>query len=197
MVYPLFSTTQARPKCEGLTPYQGKKGCFGEYICVLESINILLFSTRLVRRVKDWLRTKARRGVSENTSARNVNVNGCPETAGPTWDRSVLNATSMSTLTNRSVIRDFRNRCDMLETSNCSTKRPQFIFQIFVPRRNEVAEGGFFFSWAWYDPHLTYFGWPSKVKQKIFCSVEEFGVSKTSQLFGNVYCQKLLHVHHS
>ena len=30
-------------------------------------------------------------------------------------------------------------------------KRPQLIFQIF-------------FSWVWYDPHLTYFGWPSKVK---------------------------------
>ncbi len=30
-------------------------------------------------------------------------------------------------------------------------KRPQFIFQIF-------------FSWVWYDPRLTYFGWPSKVK---------------------------------
>ena len=30
-------------------------------------------------------------------------------------------------------------------------KRSQFIFQIFI-------------LWIWYDPHLIYFGWPSKVK---------------------------------
>lgn len=29
----LFPVLQARPKGEGLTPYQGKKRCFGEYKC--------------------------------------------------------------------------------------------------------------------------------------------------------------------
>lgn len=28
-----FRSLQARPKGEGLTPYQGKKRCFGEYKC--------------------------------------------------------------------------------------------------------------------------------------------------------------------
>ncbi len=37
-------------------------------------------------------------------------------------------------------------------------KRPQFIFQIFI-------------FWVWYDPHLTYFGWPSKVK--LFLSAQK------------------------
>lgn len=29
----LCTSVQARPKGEGLTPYQGKKRCFGEYKC--------------------------------------------------------------------------------------------------------------------------------------------------------------------
>ena len=52
-------------------------------------INWSFLPNRHVQKVKAWHPTRARNVVLESTSVPNVKENGCQETAGPIWDRSV------------------------------------------------------------------------------------------------------------
>lgn len=63
--------------------------------------NFIFFNFRHVQKAKEKHRIKARRDVSVNTNAQNVNVNGCLVIRGQIWDRSASNVILMFIQINR------------------------------------------------------------------------------------------------